>query len=116
MLVHVSASQSTVSLDLAPTCACSASPRLLRVSPRSSLPSAPVLGLKRVAAGEAPRGSGRGITGDGRLSVRGTLVVAGLQCGSPRIVVAAGLFLHTFASLNRLPLGFVPEPLLVPRN
>ncbi len=29
------------------------------------------------------------------------------------LVVAAGLFLHTFASLNQLPLGFVPEPLLV---
>lgn len=28
------------------------------------------------------------------------------------LVVAAGLFLRTFASLNRLPLGFVPEPLL----
>ena len=29
------------------------------------------------------------------------------------LVVAAALFLHTFVSLNRLPLGFVPEPLLV---
>jgi putative ABC transport system permease protein len=29
------------------------------------------------------------------------------------LVVAAGLFLHTFASLNQLPLGFVPGPLLV---
>jgi putative ABC transport system permease protein len=29
------------------------------------------------------------------------------------LVVAAGLFLRTFASLNQLPLGFVPEPLLV---
>jgi putative ABC transport system permease protein len=29
------------------------------------------------------------------------------------LVVAAGLFLRTFASLSRLPLGFVPEPLLL---
>jgi putative ABC transport system permease protein len=29
------------------------------------------------------------------------------------LVVAAGLFLRTFASLSRLPLGFEPEPLLV---
>jgi hypothetical protein len=29
------------------------------------------------------------------------------------LVVAAGLFLRTFASLNQLPLGFEPEPLLV---
>jgi putative ABC transport system permease protein len=29
------------------------------------------------------------------------------------LVVGAGLFLRTFTSLNQLPLGFVPEPLLV---
>jgi putative ABC transport system permease protein len=29
------------------------------------------------------------------------------------LVVFAGLFLQTFASLNQLPLGFVPEPLVV---
>jgi len=29
------------------------------------------------------------------------------------LVIAAGLFLRTFASLNTLPLGFQPEPLLV---
>ena len=73
---------------------------------------APALGLKTVAPGEALKDSGRGIAGDGRLSVRGTLVVAQIAV-SFALVVAAGLFLHTFASLNRLPLGFVPEPLLV---
>ena len=62
--------------------------------------------------GEALKNSGRGIAGDGRLSVRGTLVVAQIAV-SFALVVAAGLFLHTFASLNQLPLGFVPEPLLV---
>jgi predicted permease len=44
--------------------------------------------------------------------MRGTLVVAQIAV-SLVLVVAAGLFLRTFASLNRLPLGFVPEPLLV---
>ncbi len=73
---------------------------------------APALGLKRLAAGDALKNSGRGIAGDGRFSVRGTLVVAQIAV-SFALVVAAGLFLHTFASLNRLPLGFVPEPLLV---
>jgi putative ABC transport system permease protein len=73
---------------------------------------APALGLKSVAAGDALKNSGRGIAGDGRFSVRGTLVVAQIAV-SFALVVAAGLFLHTFASLNRLPLGFVPEPLLV---
>ena len=73
---------------------------------------APALGLKRVEAGEALKDSGRGIAGDGRFSVRGALVVAQIAV-SFALVVAAGLFLHTFASLNQLPLGFVPEPLLV---
>ena len=73
---------------------------------------APALGLRRVEAGEALKDSGRGIAGDGRFSVRGALVVAQIAV-SFALVVAAGLFLHTFASLNQLPLGFVPEPLLV---
>ena len=73
---------------------------------------APVLGLKSVAPGEALKDAGRAITGDRRFAARGTLVVAQLAV-SLVLVVAAGLFLRTFASLNRLPLGFVPEPLLV---
>jgi predicted permease len=73
---------------------------------------APVAGLKKVVAGEALKDSGRAIAGEGRFSVRGTIVVAQIAV-SFALVVAAGLFLHTFASLNRLPLGFVPEPLLV---
>ncbi len=56
--------------------------------------------------------AGRGIAGDGRYSLRGTLVVGQIAV-SFILVVAAGLFLRTFASLNQLPLGFVPEPLLV---
>ena len=44
--------------------------------------------------------------------MRSTLVVAQIAV-SLVLVVAAGLFLRTFASLNQLPLGFVPEPLLV---
>jgi predicted permease len=73
---------------------------------------APALGLKTVDPGEALKNSGRGIAGDGRFSVRGALVVAQIAV-SFALIVAAGLFLHTFASLNQLPLGFVPAPLLV---
>ena len=50
--------------------------------------------------------------GDRRFAVRGALVIAQIAV-SLVLVVAAGLFLRTFASLNRLPLGFVPEPLIV---
>jgi predicted permease len=73
---------------------------------------APVLGLKSVTPGDALKDAGRGIAGDRRFAVRGTLVVAQIAV-SLVLVVAAGLFLRTFASLNQLPLGFVPEPLLV---
>ena len=44
--------------------------------------------------------------------MRGALVVAQLAV-SFILVIAAGLFLRTFASLSQLPLGFVPEPLVV---
>jgi predicted permease len=73
---------------------------------------APVLGLTSVAAGEALRDAGRGLAGDRRFAVRGTLVVAQIAV-SLVLLTAAGLFLRSFASLNQLPLGFVPEPLLV---
>ncbi len=73
---------------------------------------APVLGLKSVTPGDALNDAGRGMAGDRRFAVRSTLVVAQIAV-SLVLVVAAGLFLRTFASLNQLPLGFVPEPLLV---
>src|SRR6476469_6197231 len=73
---------------------------------------APVFGLKGIAPGEALKDAGRTIAGDRRFAARGTLVIAQIAV-SLVLVVAAGLFLRTFVSLNRLPLGFVPEPLLV---
>jgi predicted permease len=73
---------------------------------------APALGLRSVTAGEALKDAGRGLAGDRRFAVRGTLVVAQVAV-SLMLVTAAGLFLRSFASLNQLPLGFVPEPLLI---
>jgi len=73
---------------------------------------APALGLNGVDPGEALKSTDRGIAGDSRFSVRGMLVVLQIAV-SFALVIAAGLFLRTFASLNELPLGFEPEPLLV---
>jgi predicted permease len=73
---------------------------------------APALGLRSVAAGEALKDAGRGLAGDRRFAVRGALVVAQIAV-SLMLITAAGLFLRSFASLSHLPLGFVPEPLLV---
>ena len=104
--------QSTVSLDLALDWRVLAFTAALACLSALIAGVAPALGLKRVDAGEALKNSGRGIAGDGRFSVRGALVVAQIAV-SFALVVAAGLFLHTFTSLNQLPLGFEPEPLLV---
>jgi putative ABC transport system permease protein len=73
---------------------------------------APVIGLRSVTPDGALKDGGRGIAGDRRFAVRSMLVVAQIAL-SLVLVVAAGLFLRTFASLNQLPLGFEPEPLLV---
>ena len=73
---------------------------------------APMLAVKNVAPGEALKSAGRAMAGDRRFAVRGALVVAQIAV-SFVLVIAAGLFLRTFASLSQLPLGFVPEPLVV---
>jgi putative ABC transport system permease protein len=104
--------QSTVSLDLGLDWRVLAFTAALACLSAVIAGVAPVLGLKAVAAGEALKDSGRGIASGGRFSVRGTIVVAQIAV-SFALVIAAGLFLRTFASLNRLPLGFVPGPLLV---
>jgi putative ABC transport system permease protein len=73
---------------------------------------APMIAVKSVAPGEALKSGGRAMAGDRRFAVRGALVVAQIAV-SFILVIAAGLFLRTFASLSQLPLGFVPEPLVV---
>ena len=112
LVQQLSTWQSTVSLDLALDWRVLAFTAALACLSALVAGVAPALGLKTVDPGEALKNSGRGIASDGRFSVRGTLVVAQIAV-SFALVVAAGLFLHTFASLNQLPLGFVPEPLLV---
>jgi predicted permease len=75
---------------------------------------APALGVRRVAPNDALKDAGRSIAGDRRFTIRGALVVTQIAL-SLVLVVAAGLFLRTFQSLSRVPLGFTPEPLLVAR-
>jgi predicted permease len=112
LVQQLSTWQRTVSLDLALDWRVLAFTTALACLSAITAGVAPVLGLKTVAAGEALKDAGRGIAGDRRFTVRSSLVVAQIAV-SLVLVVAAGLFLRTFASLNQLPLGFVPEPLLV---
>ncbi len=112
LVAQLSTWQQTVSLDLsldwrvlaftmAVACGCALTAGL-----------APLIGVTRLAAGEALKDAGRGVAGDRRLPVRGALVVLQLAL-SLVLVIAAGLFLRTFTSLSRVPLGFQPESLLV---
>ena len=112
LVQQLSTWQNTVSLDLALDWRVLGFTAILACLSTITAGVAPILGLKRVTPGDALKDAGRGIAGDRRFAVRSTLVVAQIAV-SLVLVVAAGLFLRTFASLNQLPLGFVPEPLLV---
>jgi predicted permease len=102
----------TVALDLALDWRVLAFTAILACLCAISAGVAPMMAVKSVAPGEALRSAGRAIAGDRRFAVRGALVVAQVAV-SFALVIGAGLFLRTFASLSQLPLGFVPEPLVV---
>ena len=73
---------------------------------------APAAGVGRIAPSEALKERGRGVTGDARFGVRNMLVIA--QIGlSLALVVGAGLFVHTFATLTSRPAGFNADGLLL---
>jgi predicted permease len=76
---------------------------------------APALGLGRVEPNDALKDHHRAVAGDGRrLGLRNALVVAQVAL-SFALVVAAGLFVRTFATLTSTPLGFDPRNLLIVR-
>ena len=104
--------QSTVSLDLALDWRVLVFTATLACLCAISAGVAPMIAVKGVVPGEALKGAGRAMAGDRRFAVRGALVVAQIAV-SFVLVITAGLFLRTFASLSQLPLGFVPEPLVV---
>jgi predicted permease len=104
--------QSTVSLDLALDWRVLIFTATLACLCAITAGVAPMIGVKSVAPGEALRGAGRALAGDRRFAARGAFVVAQIAV-SFVLVIGAGLFLRTFASLSHLPLGFVPEPLVI---
>jgi putative ABC transport system permease protein len=75
---------------------------------------APALGLERVEPNEALKEQTRGVTGERRLGLRNALVVAQVSL-SFALIVGAGLFGRTFATLITTPLGFDPSNLLIVR-
>jgi len=73
---------------------------------------APAFRASRVQPSSAIKEQGRGVTGERRLSLGHAMVVAQVAL-SLVLVVAAGLFLRTFASLAHLDLGFDRDRVLV---
>ena len=99
LVQQLSTWQSTVSLDLALDWRVLVFTAALACLSALIAGVAPALGLNGVDPGEALKSSDRGIAGDSRFSVRGMLVVLQIAV-SFALVIAAGLFLRTFASLN----------------
>jgi putative ABC transport system permease protein len=73
---------------------------------------APAFGLRGVEPNDALKEQSRGVTGDRRFGLRNALVVAQVAL-SFVLVMGAGLFVRTFASLTTTPLGFDASRLLI---
>ncbi|HEY8549156.1 MAG TPA: ABC transporter permease [Vicinamibacterales bacterium] len=76
---------------------------------------APALRASRTEPIEALREHGRGAAGDRRIGL-GSLLVAGQVALSLVLVVAAALFVRTFAKLATLDAGFDTDPVLIVRT
>ncbi len=74
--------------------------------------TAPALRATRVEPNEALKAEGRGVIGDRRMGLTQTLVVLQVAL-SLLLVVAAGLFVRTFASLVNRDTGFDRRPVLI---
>jgi putative ABC transport system permease protein len=74
----------------------------------------PALRASRAEPMDAIREHGRGAAGDRRIGL-GQLLVAGQVALSLVLVVVAGLFVRTFASLATLDVGFDRDPVLIAR-
>ena len=112
LVQQMSTWESTVSLDLALDWRVLGFTAALACLSAITAGVAPAIALRSVPLAGALKDAGRGMAGDRRFAVRSTLVVGQIAV-SLILIVAAGLFLRTFASLNRLPLGFEPQSLLV---
>jgi putative ABC transport system permease protein len=72
----------------------------------------PALRSTRVQPSEAIKEQGRSIVGESRLGF-GSFLVIGQVALSLVLIVAAALFMRTFASLASVRLGFDPNPILI---
>lgn len=112
LLVHQLSGRETVMLDLSPDWRVLAFTAGLAVVTVVLFGLAPAIGVAQLDATEALKQQGRGLVGERRGALRSVLVI-GQVALSLALVLAAALFLRTFASLTRSNLGFDPTDLLV---
>jgi len=72
----------------------------------------PALRATRVQPNDALKEQGRSIIGESRFGFGSVMVILQIAL-SLVLVIGAGLFIRTFASLNHVRLGFNPDPLLI---
>ncbi len=109
---QLSTSANTVFLDINVDWRVLGFTALIAVATALLFGTAPAFRASGVTPNEALKERGRGVVGDGRFGLGNLLVVVQVAL-SLLLLVAAGLFMRTFASLSHLQLGFDRELILV---
>jgi predicted permease len=102
----------TLTLDLSPDGRILAFTAVVSLATALMAGVAPAWSVRHMSPGEALGPAGRGVVGGSGTGARGLLVAIQIAL-SLVLVVAAGLFLRTFAALAEAPLGFSASSLLV---
>ena len=110
---QLSSQRNLVFLDLSPDWRVFLFAAALAVATALIFGTAPALRGARAEPIQALKSQGRGLT-EGRRTLSNPLVVVQVAL-TLVLVMAAGLFLRTFAELANLKLGFAPDPVLVVR-
>jgi putative ABC transport system permease protein len=109
---QLSSSTNTVFLDIGTDWRVLGFTALIAVATALVFGTAPAFRASGVTPNDALKERGRSVVGDGRFGLGNLLVVVQVTL-SLLLLVAAGLFVRTFTSLSRLPLGFDSTPILV---
>lgn len=112
LVAQLSTASTTVSLDLQLDWRVLAFTALTTMMTAVLCGVAPAFRTTGVAPIDVLKEQGRGIAGERRITLTGGLLVAQVAL-SLTLVVAAGLFVGTFARLTRVPLGFDSDRLLL---
>jgi putative ABC transport system permease protein len=109
---QLSTSTNTVFLDMGTDWRVLGFTALIAVATALIFGTAPAFRASGATPNDALKERGRSVVGDGRFGLGNLLVIVQVAL-SLLLLVGAGLFMRTFMSLSRLPLGFDSNPILV---